>query len=68
MARRDFPTVLELVDLTMLGGVERELALVDNGRLVLVDAPALSRAGAVRVSGNKILPDEQVQALRKLAP
>ena len=59
---------LELLDVTKLGQVDRELALVDNGRLVLVDAPALQRAGSVRVEGNKILPDEQVQALRKLVP
>jgi hypothetical protein len=59
---------LELVDLTKLATVERELALADNGKLVLVDSPALQRTGSVRVEGNKILPDEQAQALRKLAP
>ena len=59
---------LELLDVTKLGQVDRELALVDNGMLVLVDSPALQRAGSVRVEGNKILPDEQVQALRKLVP
>jgi hypothetical protein len=59
---------LELLDVTKLGHVEGDLAFVDNGRLVLVDSPALQRVGSVRVEGNKILPDEQVQALRKLVP
>jgi len=59
---------LELVDLSQLGSVEGALAIADNPRLVLVDSPKLQRAGSVRLAGNKILPDEQVAALNKLAP
>ena len=67
LALADNPA-LELLDLSRLLAVEQALVIADNGRLVLVDAPSLARAGTVRVENNKILPDEQVAALRKLAP
>ena len=67
LALADNPA-LELVDLSGLLAVEQALLITDNGRLVLVDAPSLTRAGTVRVENNKILPDEQVATLRKLAP
>ncbi|MEJ7601051.1 MAG: hypothetical protein WKG01_24320 [Kofleriaceae bacterium] len=67
LALADNPA-LELLDLSRLLAIEQALVIADNGKLVLVDFPSLTRAGSVRVENDKILPDEQAAALRKLAP
>ena len=54
---------LELVDAGALEAVGAELAITDNGSLVLIEAPRLQRAGAVRVENNRMLPDDVARAL-----
>ncbi len=55
---------LELLDLSSLTTVGKELVILDNPKLVLIEAGRLTRAESIRVDGNPALPVEQLEALR----
>lgn len=54
---------LELIDAGALEVVGAELAITDNGSLVLIEAAHLARAGSIRVENNRMLPDDVARAL-----
>jgi hypothetical protein len=54
---------LELLDAGALEAVGAELAITDNGSLVLIEAARLVHAGSVRVENNRMLPDDVARAL-----
>jgi hypothetical protein len=59
---------LELLDLTGLTTVGKELVITDNPKLVLIEAGRLEHAGAIRLDGNRMLPQDQAEALRAKTP
>jgi hypothetical protein len=59
---------LELIDLSALTAVGKDLVITDNPRLALIEAGQLARALDVRVTGNRALPAEQIEALRPKTP
>lgn len=61
-------TSLELIDLSALASVGKDLVITDNPKLSLIEAGNLARVQEVRVERNRVLPPEQVDALRAKTP
>ncbi|MGN6110685.1 MAG: hypothetical protein ACTHU0_36620 [Kofleriaceae bacterium] len=55
---------LELLDVSGLVSVGKDLVIADNPKLVLLEAGKLERAEAVRIDNNKLLPADLVDGLR----
>lgn len=61
-------SLLELVDLSGLTEVGKDLVLTSNPNLTLIEAGKLERVQEVRVEGNRTLPAEQVEGIRAKTP
>jgi hypothetical protein len=59
---------LELLDLSVLTTVGKDLVITSNPQLVLIEADRLAHVLEVRIDDNRHLPTEQVDALRAKSP
>jgi len=59
---------LELIGISALSRIGKDLVIADNPKLTLVEAPKLGSVLEVRVENNRAFPADQVEALRAKTP